>query len=159
VLSRSPFAPALAAILLTAACGSSTTAAPPSTPSPSTAAAAATIAVATNANLGQILVDGSGRTVYLFVADQGTTSVCYTACAAAWPPVLTSGAPIAGTGAMASLLGTTTRKDGTTEVTYNGHPLYYFIADKNPGDATGQKLNNFGGLWYVVSPAGAEITT
>lgn len=119
----------------------------------------ATIAVATNAKLGQILVDGSGRTVYLFVADQGTTSACYTDCAAAWPPVLTHGAPQAGAGANASLLGTTTRKDGSTEVTYAGHPLYYFIADKAPGDATGQKLNNFGGPWYVVSPSGMEITT
>jgi predicted lipoprotein with Yx(FWY)xxD motif len=159
VRSRSLLAPALALVLLAAACGSSTTAAPPSTPSSSNAAGPATIAVATNAKLGQILVDGSGRTVYLFVADQGSTSVCYTDCAAAWPPVLTKGAPMAGAGATASLLGTTTRKDGTTEVMYNGHPLYYFIADKNPGDATGQKLNNFGGPWYVVSPAGAQITT
>ena len=119
----------------------------------------ATIAVAANPKLGQILVDGTGRTVYLFVADQGTTSVCYTDCAAAWPPVLTHGAPQAGAGANASLLGTTTRKDGSTEVTYAGHPLYYFIADKSAGDTTGQKLNNFGGPWYVVSPSGMEITT
>lgn len=140
------------------ACGSTTTAAPPAS-SPSSADAPTSIAVATNAKLGQILVDGNGRTVYLFVPDQGTTSVCYGNCAGAWPPVLTHGAPLAGTGATASLLGTTTRKDGSTEVTYAGHPLYYFIADKAPGDVTGQKLNNFGGPWYVVSPAGAQITT
>jgi predicted lipoprotein with Yx(FWY)xxD motif len=148
----------LLAMLAATACGGSSTANAPAASSPS-AGSAATIAVANNAKLGSILVDGSGRTVYLFVADQGTTSVCYNDCAAAWPPVLTHGAPQAGSGATASLLGTTTRKDGSTEVTYNGHPLYYFIADKSPGDATGQKLNNFGGPWYVLSPSGMEITT
>jgi predicted lipoprotein with Yx(FWY)xxD motif len=137
------------------ACGTTTTATPPASSSP--AMAATTISVATNAKLGQILVDGSGRTVYLFEADKGTTSVCYTDCAAAWPPVLTHGAPVAGSGANASLLGTTTRKDGSLEVTYNGHPLYFFIADKNTGDVTGQDLNNFGGGWYVLSPSGMQI--
>jgi predicted lipoprotein with Yx(FWY)xxD motif len=145
---------ALALLALTA-CGGTTTSQSTSTGTPQPT----TIAVASNATLGQILVDGSGRTLYLFVADQGTTSVCYTDCAAAWPPVLTPGPPQAGAGATASLLGTTARKDGSTEVTYGGHPLYYFIGDKNPGDTTGQKLNNFGGLWYVVSPSGMQITT
>lgn len=115
--------------------------------------------VADNAKLGQILVDGNGRTVYLFVADQGTTSNCYGDCAGAWPPVIAHGAPQAGAGATASLLGTTTRKDGSMQVTYAGHPLYYWVADKNAGDATGQALNNFGGPWYVLSPSGMEITT
>ena len=144
------------AALVATACGTSTTA---GTPASSPASTAATISAASNAKLGQILVDGNGRTVYLFGADQGTTSVCYTDCAAAWPPVLTHGSPQAGSGAMASLLGTTTRKDGSTQVTYSGHPLYYWIADKSAGDATGQALNNFGGPWYVLSPAGTEITT
>lgn len=142
--------------LAAAACGSTTTAT--TAPASSPAATATTISVATNAKLGQILVDGSGRTVYLFAADQGTTSVCYGDCAGAWPPVLTHGAPQAGSGVAATMLGTTTRKDGATEVTYAGHPLYYFIADKNPGDTTGQALNNFGGPWYVVSPSGMQIT-
>jgi len=115
--------------------------------------------VATDAKLGAILVDGSGKTVYLFVADKGTVSSCYTSCATIWPPMLTTGAPQAGTGAKASLLGTTTRTDGKVEVTYAGHPLYYFIQDKKAGDATGQGINGFGGLWWVVSPAGAAITT
>ena len=109
--------------------------------------------------VGQILVDGNGITVYLFVADTGTTSTCYTSCAALWPPVLTTGAPQAGTGANASLLGTTTRTDGKVEVTYAGHPLYYFVQDKAPGDTTGQGINGFGGLWWVVSPSGVAITT
>jgi predicted lipoprotein with Yx(FWY)xxD motif len=154
---------AIASALLAAACGgtSPTTAASSPSPSPaaSPAAAGPTIAVATNSKLGQILVDGRGTTVYLFVVDTGTTSTCYTSCAAVWPPVLTTGAPQAGAGATASLLGTTTRTDGKIEVTYAGHPLYYFIQDKAVGDTTGQGVNGFGGLWWVMSPAGAAITT
>lgn len=117
------------------------------------------IAVATNAKLGQILVDDKGMTLYLFVADTGTASTCYTTCATIWPPVLTTGAPQAGAGVQASLLGTTTRTDGKVEVTYAGHPLYYFVQDKASGDITGQGINGFGGLWWVLSPAGAAITT
>jgi predicted lipoprotein with Yx(FWY)xxD motif len=155
-----------ATALLAAGCGSTNqsaaTASPsPSpaaaSPSPSPAAAQATIAVATNAKLGQILVDGNGITVYLFVADTGTVSTCYTSCAAIWPPVLTTGAPQAGTGAQASLLGTTTRTDGKIEVTYAGHPLYYFIKDKQAGDTTGQGVNGFGALWWVLSPSGTAM--
>ncbi|HEY8798137.1 MAG TPA: hypothetical protein VIO85_09765, partial [Candidatus Dormibacteraeota bacterium] len=107
--------------------------------------------------LGKILVDGNGMTVYLFVADTGTASTCYTSCATIWPPVLTTGAPKAGAGAQASLLGTTARTDGTTEVTYAGHPLYYFIKDKKPGDTTGQGVNGFGALWWVLAPSGAAM--
>jgi predicted lipoprotein with Yx(FWY)xxD motif len=116
-----------------------------------------TIAVVTNAKLGQILVDGKGMTVYLWVADTGTTSTCYTTCATFWPPVLTTGAPQAGAGAQASLLGTTTRTDGMVQVTYAGHPLYYFQKDKQAGDATGQGSNGFGALWWVMSPAGTAM--
>ena len=151
--------------VIVSACGDTTPSATATSPSPapspasSPAAAAATIMVATDAKLGAILVDGNGKTVYLFVADKGTASSCYTSCATIWPPVLTTGAPIAGTGATASLLGTTTRTDGKVEVTYAGHPLYYFIQDKKAGDTTGQGINGFGGLWWVLSPAGAAITT
>jgi predicted lipoprotein with Yx(FWY)xxD motif len=123
----------------------------------SPAATTATIAVATDAKLGQILVDGKGITVYLFVADAGTSSTCYTSCAALWPPVLTTGAPQAGAGATASLLGTTTRTDGKIEVTYAGHPLYYFVQDKAAGDTTGQGVNSFGALWWVLTPSGAAM--
>lgn len=151
----------VASSLLAAACGSSpqstASASPSVAPSPSPAANGATIAVASNAKLGQILVDGAGKTLYLFVADTGSTSTCYTACAQIWPPVITSGPPQAGTGATASLLGTTTRTDGKTEVTYAGHPLYYFVQDKQQGDATGQGVNGFGGLWWVLSPSGAAV--
>ena len=146
--------------LVAAACGSSSPSAGTSpAASPTPVATGTTIAVATNAKYGQILVDGKGMTLYLFVADTGSTSTCYTNCATIWPPVLTTGAPQAGTGAQASLLGTTTRTDGTVEVTCAGHPLYYFVKDKQPGDTTGQGVNGFGGLWWVMSPGGTAITT
>jgi predicted lipoprotein with Yx(FWY)xxD motif len=147
----------VAAVL--AGCGGTTPSAAATSPSPSPAAIGQTIMVATDAKLGQILVDSAGKTVYLFVADKTTTSTCYTSCAAFWPPVLTNGAPVAGSGAQASLLGTTKRTDGTTEITYAGHPLYYFQPDKAAGDTKGQGVNGFGALWWVLSPAGAAITT
>src|SRR5579864_691646 len=147
----------IALAALAAACGGSTPSASNPSPSPSPAATATIIAVAANSAHGQILVDGKGMTVYLFVADTGTSSTCYTSCATIWPPVLTEGAPQAGAGADKSLLGTTTRTDGKVEVTYAGHPLYYFSKDKAPGDTTGQGINGFGALWWVMSPAGAAI--
>jgi predicted lipoprotein with Yx(FWY)xxD motif len=143
--------------LLASACGGPTQPASNASPSPSVTTTGTTIAAANNAKLGEFLVDGKGMTVYLFVADTGTASTCYTSCAQYWPPVLTPGAPVAATGAQASLLGTTTRTDGKVEVTYAGHPLYYFLNDKKPGDATGQGLNNSGGLWWVLTPLGAAI--
>ena len=146
-----------ATVLLAAACGGSSPSTSAASPSPSPAATGEKIAVATNAKFGSFLVDEKGMTVYLFVADTTKESTCYTSCAAIWPPVLTDGAPQAGTGAQASLLGTTTRTDGKVEVTYAGHPLYYFIKDKAPGDVTGQAINGFGALWWVVSPSGAAI--
>jgi predicted lipoprotein with Yx(FWY)xxD motif len=138
--------------LLAAACGSTT---PTANVSPATKGT--TIAVASNSKLGQLLVDGRGMTVYLFVVDSGTASTCYQSCAQIWPPVLTSGAPQAGSGAQASLLGTATRTDGTIEVTYAGHPLYYFLGDKQAGDTKGQGVNGFGGLWWVLSASGAAM--
>jgi predicted lipoprotein with Yx(FWY)xxD motif len=162
--SRIILAGSLAAVsLLVAACGTSTqskagTSPAPIAASPSPNPTATTVAVANNAKLGQILVDGSGRTVYLFVADSGMTSTCYASCAQIWPPVVTTGAPLAGTGATASLLGTTARTDGSKEVTYAGHPLYYFVSDKKPGDTTGQAVDGFGALWYVLSPSGMQIS-
>jgi len=107
--------------------------------------------------LGRILVDSKGITLYDFPKDRGTSSACYGACAALWPPLLTKGKPVAVRGARASLLGTTKRKDGKLEVTYGGHPLYYFVSDRKPGQTTGQALNQFGAPWWVISPAGKEI--
>lgn len=107
--------------------------------------------------LGRILVDSRGITLYDFVKDKGKTSVCYGACAALWPPLITHGKPVAGRGVRQSLLGTTKRKDGKLEVTYGGHPLYYFVTDRRPGQTTGQGINQFGGPWWVLSAAGKEI--
>ena len=107
--------------------------------------------------LGTILVDSQGITLYDFVKDKGTTSACYGACAALWPPLLTTGKPVAGPGVRPSLLGTTKRKDGKLEVTYGGHPLYYFVTDRKPGETTGQAVDQFGGPWWVLSAAGKEI--
>jgi predicted lipoprotein with Yx(FWY)xxD motif len=127
--------------------------------SPSTSsgqAGPATIA-ATTSKLGTILVDGGGRTLYLFQKDQPNQSACAGACAAAWPPTPSSGAPKAGSGAKAALLGTIKRGDGTTQVTYNHHPLYYYSGDSAAGQQNGQGLTAFGALWYVVNPTGAAV--
>ncbi|MDX6410706.1 MAG: hypothetical protein QOE91_222 [Gaiellaceae bacterium] len=107
--------------------------------------------------LGRILVDSRGMTLYDFAKDKSTASTCYGACAALWPPLTTKGRPVAGRGVRASLLGTTKRKDGKLEVTYNGHPLYYFVTDRKPGQTTGQGVNQFGAPWWVLSAAGKEI--
>lgn len=108
--------------------------------------------------MGTYLTDGQGRSLYLFVADTSTTPTCFGPCAAAWPPLITTGAPKAGPGIDAAKLGTTPGAGGATQVTYNGHPLYLWMLDKAPGDTTGQGVNNFGALWWLVSPQGAAIT-
>ena len=107
--------------------------------------------------LGRVLVDSQDRTVYLFEKDTGPKSTCFGASATEWPPVTTSGKPSAGSGVTASMFGTTKRSDGKTQVTYNGHPLYLFEADRKPGDATGQNVDAFGAAWYVLSPAGNKV--
>jgi predicted lipoprotein with Yx(FWY)xxD motif len=109
-----------------------------------------------NDQLGSFLVDDKGMTLYLFTKDTPNTTVCYEKCAVAWPPLLTTGEPVAGEGVDASLLGTTERTDGTVQVTYNGWPLYYYEKDKAPGDVVGQDV---GGVWFVVSPAGEMVET
>lgn len=106
--------------------------------------------------LGMVLVDSEGMTLYDFHKDKGTTSSCYGACAEGWPPMLTEGEPSVGNGAMASKLGTTERKDGTMQVTYNGHPLYTFVEDKKPGEANGNDVSAFGAQWYALKGNGEE---
>ena len=113
---------------------------------------------AANTGLGQILVDSNGRTLYLFKKDNGTKSACSGACAGAWPPVRADGKPTVGAEADASQVGTARRSDGKPQVTYNGHPLYLYRGDQRPGDTTGQGSTGFGAPWYVLSPAGSEIT-
>jgi predicted lipoprotein with Yx(FWY)xxD motif len=121
------------------------------------AGTAASLKVATSA-LGSFLTDGTGRTVYLFTRDSGTTSSCASGCASVWPPVTTSTHIQVGGGASASLLGTSQRAGGQTQVTYNGHPLYYFVGDAQPGQTNGEGLNEFGGLWYAISPSGMQVS-
>jgi predicted lipoprotein with Yx(FWY)xxD motif len=113
-----------------------------------------TIGAAEIEGLGSVLVDSEGMTVYDFTVDNGTKSECYGGCEAAWPPVTTTGKPTAGEGAIASALGTTKRKDGTLQVTYNGHPLYTYASDEAPGEANGQEVE---GTWFVLDEKGAQV--
>ena len=129
---------------------------PSATPTTAPVSRGTAVVVATS-GLGQILVDGRGLTLYLFEADKTAGSTCYSSCATNWPPLLTQGTPVAGMGAVQSLLGTSTRRDGSIQVTYNNRPLYYFVADKKPGDLRGQGIDAFGGGWYVLSPSGVKI--
>jgi predicted lipoprotein with Yx(FWY)xxD motif len=107
--------------------------------------------------LGRILVDGHGRTLYLFAKDKKGKSACSGSCAVYWPPLIASSKPHAVAGAKASLLGTTRRSDGRRQVTYRHHPLYRYAADTAKGQTTGQGLNASGGLWWVLSPSGNKI--
>lgn len=116
---------------------------------------AAILKVSQSDQLGQFLVDDKGMTLYLYTKDAPNTSNCYEQCEVAWPPLFTNGAPVAGDGLQASLLGVTTRKNGQTQATYNGWPLYYWVNDQKPGDTTGQDV---GGVWYVISPLGEKIS-
>jgi predicted lipoprotein with Yx(FWY)xxD motif len=113
---------------------------------------------AASSKLGMVLVDGGGRTLYLFEKDQKDQSACNGACVAAWPVDQSSGTPKAGSGVKASLLGMIKRGDGTTQVTYNHHPLYYYAGDSQPGQHNGQGLNAFGAAWFVVAPAGGAVS-
>jgi predicted lipoprotein with Yx(FWY)xxD motif len=148
---------AIAAIALgISACGggNSGSVAPPKTAS----GGAATVGVASAGGLGKILVDSHGRTLYLFQKDKGTQSACTGECATIWPPLRTSSKPAAGTSVSASKLTTAARSDGKPQVAYNGHPLYLYTADKQPGDTNGQGINAFGAKWFALSPAGTTVT-
>jgi predicted lipoprotein with Yx(FWY)xxD motif len=154
---------AVAVAVLAAACasgGSSGSAAAPaasSSAAPGSAAASgsgsgSTVITTATSSAGTFLADGSGRAVYLWVKDTGGTSACSGACAGAWPPVTASGT------VTVSGLGTITRSDGTKQVTYDGHPLYYFVGDSGPGKANGQGSDSFGAKWWLVAPTGSDIT-
>ena len=153
--------PAVAAIAA-AGCGTTggshyaNTTTPGANARPASSATRSTVAVRST-KLGKILVDSHGRTLYLFEKDTGTSSTCFGACAAVWPPLTVTGAPRAGDGLASNKLGTTKRADGKTEATYNGHPLYAYAADTAPGQTLGQGLNQFGAGWDVLSPNGNKI--
>jgi predicted lipoprotein with Yx(FWY)xxD motif len=128
----------------------STTASAVVTPGPAGLAVGASSA-------GPMLTDTNGRALYLFEADTGPTSTCTSGCATEWPPLTASGPPAAGAGVNASLLATSPRSDGAMQVTYNGHPLYYYDDDHGPGTTAGQGKNSFGAKWYLLTPAGLKI--
>jgi predicted lipoprotein with Yx(FWY)xxD motif len=125
-------------------------------------AADVTLEVKKSDQLGDYIADGEGRSLYLFKADtQGkdgkqAAATCYDDCAKAWPPLLADAAK-AGGKVQASLIGTTARKDGSKQVTYNGWPLYHFIKDAKPGDTNGQDIKGFGEEWYLLTPAGEKV--
>jgi predicted lipoprotein with Yx(FWY)xxD motif len=148
--------------LLAAGCGGSggyrASSAPPNTGATAAPSATATTLDLASSPLGQILTDSQGRSLYLFKADTTTTSTCISAgCVAEWPPFVASGTPQVGGGLAANQLGTTTRADGHQQVTYGGHPLYYFAGDSQPGATAGQGLNDNGGEWYVVHSDGTAV--
>ena len=165
-ISRSRFASSLVLMLALGACAPAPTpttappAPPTSAPAPTTAPAASTQAAALKlsqtAALGQFLGDGNGRTLYMYARDSKNTSTCYDDCAKSWPPFITQGKTDVLEGVNASLLGTTQRKEGTTQVTYNGWPLYYWNADVKAGDTFGQGIGN---VWWVVKGNGDTVTS
>jgi predicted lipoprotein with Yx(FWY)xxD motif len=166
---------ALGAAVVVAACSSAastgSSAAAPASPagasSPSAGASSSgagastsggTVITTAKSSAGTVLTSGSGKAVYLWAKDTGDMSNCTGACAGAWPPVTTTGTATAAGGAQASDIGTITRSDGTKQVTYDGHPLYYFEGDSGPGTASGQGSDAFGAKWWLVAPAGSDVT-
>jgi len=123
----------------------------------SSGASGTTVSVANNPKLGKILVTSGGLTLYDFHKDSGTKSACYGACVKIWPPLTTNGGPVASGGAEASKLGTSRRSDGTTQVTYNGHPLYTYVGDQRQGETSGNGITEFGGSWHALRPSGNEV--
>jgi predicted lipoprotein with Yx(FWY)xxD motif len=154
-LSLAVLTASLVALVAVAGCGGGSSSTSTSTAG-ATGGGAATIDVAKNAQLGQILTDSKGETVYVFAKDTNGKSACSGSCAGVWPPVTTSGSPKAGKGVVASKLGTTKRSDGSTQVTYAGHPLYTYTSDTSPGATTGNGVNSFGALWYAVRSNGSN---
>lgn len=162
---------ALAAVaVVVAACGSSsnsntsgnassaaTSASAASSSASAPSGSGVSVGTASGAN-GKYLVGASGRALYLWVADGSGQSSCLGACAKFWPPLTTKTAPVAAGGVAASQLGTITRSDGARQVTYNGHPLYYFSLDKGKGSIQGQGNDGFGAKWWLVAPSGSAIT-
>ena len=160
---------AVGVALLAAACSSAGSSSPAASSTPAGASApssapasggasasGATVITTASSSAGTFLTSGSGRAIYLWAKDTSGMSACTGACASAWPPV-TGTATVAGS-AKASDLGTITRSDGTKQVTYDGHPLYYFAGDSGPGTATGQGSDSFGAKWWLVAPTGSDIT-
>ena len=160
-LSLAGFAVALAGLVALAGCGSSggstssSTEAASGTTTGSSGGGTATIDVADNPKLGQVLVDSQGNTVYLFEKDESDESYCNGSCAKVWPPVTTNGEPKAGSGVSGKLT-TLKREDGTTQVVFDGHPLYTYVKDTDTEDAYGNEVDQFGAEWYGLRPNGEK---
>ena len=157
---------ALGAAVVVAACssGGTSSAAAPAAPTTGGSASSAsaspggTVITTAKSTAGTVLASGTGRAIYLWAKDTGTMSNCNGACASAWPPVTTTANATAAGSAKASDIGTITRSDGTKQVTYDGHPLYYFSGDSGPGTANGQGSDAFGAKWWLVAPTGSDVT-
>jgi len=157
--TQAPAATAMSATDTPAATSSGSASSTMAADTPTAAAMASgpvTVNVSKNGKYSAFLVDGKGMTLYLFTQDSPGKTTCYDQCATYWPPLLTSGTPTAGTGVDASKFGTVTRTDGTTQVTYNGWPLYYFAKDKQPGDTTGDGVQK---VWYLITPSGDKAVS
>jgi predicted lipoprotein with Yx(FWY)xxD motif len=152
------FAMLMIAGLLVAACSSTANATATAAGGSTSKGSAATVSIKTGP-AGTYLTDSAGKTLYLFVNDTSSSSTCTGTCLQAWPALITNGAPKAGAGVTASMLSTTTRGDGSTQVDYNNHPLYYYVGDNGAGDVNGQGVNANGGLWWLVAPSGDAIMT
>ncbi len=156
----------LAVVLAVAACGSSSSTTQTSNASASSSSSTAASSSSASGvrvdmakgSVGDYLTGPGGRAVYVWAADSTGKSSCSGQCATTWPPLTTTGAAGAGSGVIASHVGTITRSDGAKQVTYMGHPLYYYAGDTGAGSTNGQGSNNFGAKWWLVSPSGAPIT-
>jgi predicted lipoprotein with Yx(FWY)xxD motif len=164
----------LGAVAMLAACSSaasssstpvsSTTPASSGTPATSASAAATgsttgLVITTKSSSAGDFLTNGSGQAIYLWMKDSMNSSACSGGCASAWPPVTTTGALTAAGSVNKADLSTFTRSDGTKQVAYDGHPLYYFVGDSKPDEVTGQGSDGFGAKWWLVNPSGSAITT
>jgi predicted lipoprotein with Yx(FWY)xxD motif len=151
--------PLLGVAIALAACSSSGSSTTTSSASASGASGSGGATVATSSSqYGTILVNSAGDTLYMLSGDSATKSICSASCVSVWPPLTTSGTPKAGSGIDGSKLGTLMRSDGTTQVTYNGHPLYTFSGDSGSGQVHGEGITSFGGTWYVLGAGGSPVT-
>ncbi len=157
-VTQAPAATAMSgASSVTSMPAATSTSAPAATSTSASAmAGAVTVNVGKNSKYSAFLVDGKGMTLYIFTKDSPGTSTCNGSCATAWPPLLTNGTPVAGQGVNASKFGMFKRADGTTQVTYNGWPLYYYAKDQQPGDTTGDGV---GSVWYLITPSGDKAVS
>ena len=153
------FVAAAGLALLVAACGSSGKSSPATSGTPSSSTPAGSVVIATaNGPDGTYLTGADGKALYLWLGDGNGTSRCSGQCATQWPPLITTTPATASDGVQGADLGTITRTDGGKQVTYKGHPLYYFAADSGAGVTTGQGSDSFGARWWLVAPSGAAIT-